>query len=48
MSAFTAPKHVKHQSKVHYSQYLAAEDAPKEDGAAPDNQPINPEQPEAE
>ena len=47
MSIFTATKPANQQSKVHYSQYLVAEDTPKEDTTKADEQPINPEQPEA-
>lgn len=48
MSVFTATKQASGPSKVHYSQYLVAEDKPKEDDTKPDVQPVNPEQPEAE
>ncbi len=49
MSVFTATKPANQQSKVHYSQYLVTEDTPKQDDdTKPAEQPINPEQPEAE
>jgi len=48
MSVFTATKQANQQSRVHYSEYLVAEDTPKEETTKPDEQPVNPAQPEAE
>ncbi|HVX23864.1 MAG TPA: hypothetical protein VG992_00780 [Candidatus Saccharimonadales bacterium] len=47
MSVFTPTRRVKEQSKVHHSQYIVNEDAPKETDTKPAEQPLNPEQPEA-
>lgn len=47
MSVFTPTRRIKEQPKVHYSQYIVAEDALKETDTKPTEQPLNPEQPEA-
>ena len=47
MLVFTPPRRTKERSKVHYSQYIVVEDAPKKTDTEPTEQPLNPEQPEA-
>ncbi len=44
MSVLTPIKQSKALSKVHHSQYIRAEDAPKETDTKPAEQPVNPEQ----
>lgn len=47
MSVLAPAKHITEQSKVHFSQYISSEDAPKETDEKPADQPTNPGQPEA-
>jgi hypothetical protein len=47
MSVFTPTRQTKEQSKVHYSEYITAEEEPKETDTAPGETPEDPEKPEA-